>query len=83
MAYCGSHEFEVVEGSDHLACYQWGTQSAKHYFCKKCGIYIHHRTRVDPDKTGFNIGCLEGDITESLEKITRTDGRNHSSDRTE
>ena len=34
---------QVVRGADVLAVYQFNTQTAKHYFCTKCGIYTHHQ----------------------------------------
>ncbi|MFT4256850.1 MAG: GFA family protein, partial [Pseudoxanthomonas sp.] len=36
------------------------TCTAKHYFCKVCGIYPFHRKRVTPDFFGINVFCLEG-----------------------
>jgi len=34
--------------------------TARHYFCKTCGIYPFHRKRVTPDHLGVNVFCLEG-----------------------
>ncbi|WP_101069245.1 GFA family protein [Roseovarius salinarum] len=72
---------EVVKGGAHLALYQWGTCTARHYFCKVCGIYTHHRRRSNPDEYGVNAGCLEGVNPRELEPIAWVDGVTHPSDR--
>ena len=50
----------ITKGEDSLTLYQWNTMTAKHYFCKICGIYTHHQRRSNPNEFGFNIGCIEG-----------------------
>ncbi len=50
----------VIEGHDHLNCYQWNTHVAKHYFCQHCGVYTHHQRRSNPTEYGINIACLAG-----------------------
>ncbi len=52
--------FELLAGADALTLYQFHTHTAKHYFCKVCGIYPFHRKRVTPDYFGINVFCLEG-----------------------
>jgi len=53
-------EFELLQGEDALTLYQFHTRTAKHFFCKVCGIYPFHRKRVTPDFVGINVFCLEG-----------------------
>ena len=50
----------VTKGAENLTLYQWNTKTAKHYFCKTCGIYTHHQRRSKPNLFGFNIACLDG-----------------------
>lgn len=50
----------VTKGGDMLNLYQWNTMTAKHYFCKICGIYTHHQRRSNPNEFGFNLACIEG-----------------------
>lgn len=50
----------VTKGGDMLTRYQWNTMTAKHYFCKICGIYTHHQRRSNPNEFGFNLACIEG-----------------------
>ena len=52
--------FELLQGGESLTLYQFHTRTAKHYFCKVCGIYPFHRKRVTPDYVGVNVFCLEG-----------------------
>jgi hypothetical protein len=56
----GAAELNVLSGEDALTLYQFNTRSAKHYFCRHCGIYPFHQTRKDPALWRANIGCLEG-----------------------
>ncbi len=71
----------VVKGADSLSCYQWGTGTAKHYFCRVCGIYTHHQRRSNPEEYGVNLGCIEGMNPADFEPIPWLDGINHPSDR--
>lgn len=53
------NNFSLLKGLENLSLYQFNTDIAKHYFCKKCGIYTHHNRKTDPDGMGVNLGCLE------------------------
>jgi hypothetical protein len=52
-------KFELLSGAAFLTEYQFHTRTAKHYFCKVCGIYPFHRKRVTPDFFGINVFCLD------------------------
>jgi hypothetical protein len=52
--------FKPLAGEESLTEYQFHTRTARHYFCKVCGIYPFHRKRVTPDFLGVNVHCLEG-----------------------
>lgn len=70
----------ILKGADALILYQWGTKTAKHYFCKTCGIYTHHQRRSNPNQYGVNVACLEGVNPRDLGDIPWVDGINHPSD---
>ena len=50
---------KVTKGEDFLTLYQWNTKTARHYFCKVCGIYTHHQRRSVPTEYGFNVACID------------------------
>ena len=52
-------KFELLSGAESLTEYQFHTHTARHFFCKTCGIYPFHRKRVTPDHYGVNVNCLE------------------------
>ena len=52
--------FKLLAGENSLSEYQFHTHTARHFFCKICGIYTFHRKRVTPDNFGVNVFCLSG-----------------------
>lgn len=60
MAKVHESELVVTHGQDELGLYEWNTRAAKHYFCRRCGIYTFHRKRAAPDHFGINVFCLDG-----------------------
>jgi hypothetical protein len=50
--------FTLVSGDAVLTEYRFHTHTARHYFCKVCGVYPFHRKRVTPDHFGINVWCL-------------------------
>jgi hypothetical protein len=73
MATVAPEDFKLLRGEDHLSMYQFNTRTAKHYFCKVCGIYTFHRPRTDPKVYRVNVGCLDGVDPLALE-VTVFDG---------
>lgn len=53
-------DFRLLQGEADLAEYRFHTRTARHFFCRTCGIYPFHRKRVTPDHFGVNVACLEG-----------------------
>ncbi len=74
-------DLKVVKGHECLTLYTWGTGTAKHYFCRNCGIYTHHQRRSRPDVYGVNIGALEGVNPSEFAPFGWVDGVNHPSDK--
>ena len=71
----------VVKGAESLGLYQFNTFTARHFFCKHCGIYTHHQRRSAPTEYGYNVGCLEGVDPYELGPVNTVDGKDHPSDR--
>ena len=68
-------QFELISGKDDLTTYQFNTNTAKHTFCKVCGIHPFYVPRSDPDKIDVNVRCLDEADLAAL-PIKRFDGRN-------
>jgi hypothetical protein len=81
MAVVAPEHFKLLTGEEHLSLYQFNTRTAKHYFCRMCGIYTFHRPRTNPGIYRVNVGCLEGVDPFSLE-VGLNDGSSLSTVRT-
>jgi hypothetical protein len=53
-------DLKITSGEADLELYQFGTKTAKHYFCKQCGISTLTRPRLDPTRWAVNIRCIDG-----------------------
>jgi hypothetical protein len=73
MVLAHEDDFELLQGEDMLAEYRFHTNTARHFFCKVCGIYPFHRKRMNPDRYGVNTACLKGIDLSGL-SIRRADG---------
>jgi hypothetical protein len=60
MVKVSDNDFELLAGDEALTEYQFHTKTARHFFCKVCGIYPFHRKRVTPNFFGVNVFCLSG-----------------------
>lgn len=65
--------FRLVAGERSLTEYRFHTGTARHFFCKVCGIYPFHRKRVTPDFYGVNVHCLHDFAPEGI-PVRRTAG---------
>lgn len=75
MAKVPEHALTVLDGEADLTLYEWNSRRAKHYFCRRCGIYVFHRKRAAPDHFGINAFCLDGLDVASL-SVRATEGAN-------
>ncbi|MCH2190671.1 MAG: GFA family protein [Gammaproteobacteria bacterium] len=71
---------KIVKGEASIKQYTFNTCTAKHYFCRECGIYTHHQRRSNPTQYGFNVACLEGINPLKIDDIPTYDGVNHPAD---
>ena len=65
--------FRLLAGEDSLTEYRFHTMTARHFFCRTCGIYPFHRKRVTPDHFGINVYCLH-DFDAGDLPVRHTDG---------
>jgi len=68
-------DLRILTGEAELTLYQFGTNTAKHYFCKHCGIHPFVRPRLDPTRWAFNVLCVDGVDAKSL-PVRHFDGEN-------
>lgn len=73
-------DLRIVRGEENLTCYSFNTRTARHYFCRICGIYTHHKRRSNPDEYGVNAGAIAGVNPAELDPVPWNDGVNHPSD---
>ena len=73
-------DIAFVQGEGNLTLYQFNTGTAKHYFCKTCGIYTHHQRRSDPRLFGVNVACLAGVSPFDFAEVPVVDGVAHPAD---
>jgi hypothetical protein len=69
-------QFEMISGEGELAVYQFNTNTAKHTFCRQCGMHPFYVPRSDPDKISVNARCLDGIDPAALKASRFFDGRN-------
>lgn len=68
-------DFQLLSGADALTTYTFGTHTAKHHFCRYCGIHSYYRPRSHPNDVDVNLRCLDG-VNPSEFEISTFDGRN-------
>jgi hypothetical protein len=52
--------FRLLAGEAELATYQFGTMTARHLFCRHCGVASFYVPRSHPDRIDVNVRCLDG-----------------------
>ena len=60
VAFVSLEGIKCYKGADKLSLYQFNTLTAKHYFCRACGIYTHHQGRSNTEQFAINVACIEG-----------------------
>lgn len=50
---------EIAAEEGRLATYRFGTHTAEHHFCTRCGIHSFVQTRLKPGHYRVNLGCLD------------------------
>ena len=59
--------FRLVKGADSLTEYRFNTGSARHLFCRHCGVKSFYVPRSNPDGYSVNARCLEVATIEHVE----------------
>ncbi len=58
--------FMLLTAEDNITTYTFGTHTAKHTFCKRCGIKSFYSPRSHPDSFSVNAHCVKNLATEGL-----------------
>lgn len=67
--------FTLLTDPAALATYTFNTGTARHLFCRHCGIKSYYVPRSNPDGFSINLRCVEQAGFESIE-FEDFDGRN-------
>lgn len=71
------NQFRQLQGQDDLTLYQFNTELAKHFFCKRCGIHTFGHPRSAPELFLINVRCLDDfDLEAEQYEVKLFDGRN-------
>jgi len=66
--------FRLLHGSEVLQTYTFNTGSARHLFCRVCGIKSFYVPRSNPDGYSVNARCLQPGTVVAVE-VEPFDGR--------
>jgi len=66
--------FRLLAGDDALVDYTFGTGTAKHRFCRVCGVKSFYVPRSNPDGIDVNVRCIDEGTIELLQVTLFDDG---------
>ena len=66
--------FRLLRGADCLTTYTFNTGTARHLFCRRCGIKSFYVPRSNPDGYSVNARCLDASTIGEL-VVEPFDGR--------
>jgi hypothetical protein len=59
--------FRLLKGADSLTEYRFNTGTARHLFCRHCGVKSFYVPRSNPDGYSINVRCLDPATIEHIE----------------
>ena len=69
-------KFLLTEGARDTSTYRFGSGSARHIFCRHCGVKSFYRPRSHPDAVSVNWRCLDADQPLPAAAVRPFDGQN-------
>jgi len=64
--FVSGENFRLLQGEGAIQTYTFNTGTARHHFCKYCGVKSFYVPRSHPDGISVNVNCL---VLESIESI--------------
>ncbi|UTW55182.1 GFA family protein [Kordiimonas sp. SCSIO 12610] len=68
-------DFQLLEGTDAITEYRFNTKTARHLFCKKCGVKPFYKPRSHPHGWSVNLNVLDQTTFDTV-KVKEFDGAN-------
>jgi hypothetical protein len=68
-------DFRMLTDKADISEYTFNTHTAKHYFCRHCGVKSFYIPRSHPDGVSVNVNCIDPATVTSV-TLTDFDGRN-------
>jgi hypothetical protein len=59
--------FRLLRGQESLSEYTFNTRTARHLFCRHCGVKSFYVPRSNPDGYSVNLRCIEPSTLERIE----------------
>lgn len=72
--------FRLLAGADALTEYTFNTGTARHRFCRVCGIKAFYVPRSNPDGFDVNVRCLDPATIERIDVARFDDSRRAESE---
>ena len=66
----------ILSGAEELTLYEFNTGTAKHQFCRHCGIHAFYIPRTDPENYSVNARCLDDYDPVTMQPRRLFEGRN-------
>jgi len=60
-------QFRLLTGNEQLAEYRFNTATARHFFCRVCGVKSFYVPRSHPDGISVNVRCLDPATVEGVD----------------
>ena len=67
--------FDLERGAEVLTTYTFNTHTARHTFCKVCGVQAFYTPRSHPEGVSVNLRSLDGEGTAERFEVVPFDGR--------
>ena len=72
--------FRLLKGAESLTEYRFNTGTARHLFCRHCGVKSFYVPRSNPDGYSVNLRCLDPATIEHVEVEVFDDSDRAASD---